>query len=320
MLSIRTNNSAVTPAPYAAGSSSASAPGPRVSIGLPVYNGQRYLRNAIESILAQTLTDFELIICDNASTDQTQAICSAFAARDGRVRYYRNEKNLGAAPNFNKAFELATGKYFKWAAHDDMYAPDYLAACVAVLDGDPSAVLCHAKTIVIDENGDVIPAAPIGGENPRYIEVPRRLDSKQPHERFHDLLLSTRMCYEIFGLMRTESVARTPLHGSFYGSDKVMLSSLALAGRFVEVAQPLFYRRHHQQNSGAIKSVRARESWMNTQRKGKLMFPRLHCLAGYCRSLLGARLSPGERMRCAAVVGRYIAQPSRWVKAAREPW
>src|SRR4051812_17741515 len=71
-------------------------PAPRVSIGLPVYNGGRYVRAAIESLLSQTFTDFELIICDNASSDQTQSICTAFAARDPRVRYHRNATNIGA--------------------------------------------------------------------------------------------------------------------------------------------------------------------------------------------------------------------------------
>src|SRR3954470_1068595 len=93
---------------------------PRVSIGLPVYNGQRFLAPAVSSLLAQTFADFELVICDNASTDDTEAICRRFAERDPRVRYHRNEQNVGAAPNFNRALALSTGQYFKWAAHDDL--------------------------------------------------------------------------------------------------------------------------------------------------------------------------------------------------------
>ena len=128
------------------------------------------------------------------------------------------------------------------------------------------------------------------------------------------------MCYEIFGLIRSDAVARTPLHGSFYGSDKVLLSSLALGGRFVEVPKPLFQRRHHQENSGAIKSTRARELWMNTQRRGKFMFPRLHCFAGYCRSVMRGKLRPSDRMKCGAVVARYLIQPSRWWAAVTDSW
>src|ERR1700737_2789384 len=92
---------------------------PRVSIGLPVYNGERYLRFAIDSLLEQDYINFELIISDNASTDATQAICQEFADKDPRVRYYRNQTNLGASGNYDRVFELARGDLFKWAAHDD---------------------------------------------------------------------------------------------------------------------------------------------------------------------------------------------------------
>ena len=113
---------------------------PKVSLGLPVYNGENFIAQAIESILAQTFTDFELIITDNGSTDRTPKICEAYAARDRRVAYSRNPENLGAAPNFNRAFALSSGRYFKWVAHDDLIAPEFLARCVKVLDNDPSVV------------------------------------------------------------------------------------------------------------------------------------------------------------------------------------
>ena len=93
---------------------------PRVSIGLPVYNGQEFLEETLHSILNQTFNDFELIICDNASTDRTAEICRSFAKRDRRIRYYRNEINLGAAKNFNGVFFLARGEYLKWSDNDDL--------------------------------------------------------------------------------------------------------------------------------------------------------------------------------------------------------
>src|SRR3954470_23138397 len=107
---------------------------PRVTIGLPVYNGARYLAEAIESVLAQTFTDFELVISDNASTDATAAIALQYAARDPRVRYSRNRENIGSARNFGRAFELATGEFFKWMASDDLISPEFLENCVAALD------------------------------------------------------------------------------------------------------------------------------------------------------------------------------------------
>jgi glycosyltransferase involved in cell wall biosynthesis len=123
----------------------------KVSIGLPVFNGENYLEAAVDSILAQTFKDFELIISDNASTDRTQEICQRYCGRDSRVRYFRSEQNHGAAWNFNRVFELASGEYFKWAAHDDMIAPDFLQKCVAVLDEDPTVVLCHSQVQFINE-------------------------------------------------------------------------------------------------------------------------------------------------------------------------
>ncbi|MDQ3247643.1 MAG: glycosyltransferase, partial [Chloroflexota bacterium] len=155
---------------------------PRVTIGLPVYNGENYLTTALDAILAQTYTDFTLVISDNASTDRTQAICLAYAAADKRIRYMRNAVNWGAAPNFSRVCELATGEYFMWAAHDDIMAPDLLARCVEVLDQDATVVLCHAQIKIIDAQGEVITA---------YDDALKlhRIGSQQPHQRFRDLIM-----------------------------------------------------------------------------------------------------------------------------------
>lgn len=129
---------------------------PKVSVGLPVYNGERYLPKAIESILAQTYGNLELIISDNASTERTQEICRHYAERDARVRYYRRPVNVGAAPNFNRVFALAeASKYFKWAAHDDWIAPKYLEECVKALEEDPDAVLCQSLVGIMDADGQL---------------------------------------------------------------------------------------------------------------------------------------------------------------------
>jgi glycosyltransferase involved in cell wall biosynthesis len=117
---------------------------PRVSIGLPVYNGERFLKDALDSILSQTYRDFELIISDNASSDHTEEICRRYAARDERVRYYRYDNNVGAARNFNRVFQLSRGEYFKWAAHDDICSPGFLQRCVKILDSDTAVVVCFS--------------------------------------------------------------------------------------------------------------------------------------------------------------------------------
>src|SRR6266567_4421323 len=129
---------------------------PLLSIGLFVYNGERFLEETLDSILSQTFTDFELIISDNASTDRTGEISEAYVRRDSRIRYYRGEKNMGAGWNVRRVYELATGKYFKWAAADDILEPDFLRRCVEALESNPGCVLAYAKTRVVDENRNFI--------------------------------------------------------------------------------------------------------------------------------------------------------------------
>ena len=210
---------------------------PRLSIGLPVFNGEKYLKEAINSILGQTYSDFEFVISDNASTDRTQQICQEYAAKDLRIRYYRNEKNVGAPKNFNRVFELSSGEYFKWAAYDDVYAPEFLQKCVNVLDDDSSVVLCHSKTSRIDENGLLL-----GNYDNRTLE---RISSWKPHERFGDLITMRNTCWTIFGVVRASSFRKTPLHGSYIGADRNLLAEIGLMGRIIEIPEHLFFRRDH---------------------------------------------------------------------------
>ena len=130
---------------------------PKLSIGIPVFNGQEFLPELLDSLLRQTFADFEIVICDNASIDRTQDICREYARRDSRVRYTCNERNLGASPNHNRVFELSTAPFFKWAAHDDLYHNDYLEVCVRLLDENPDVVLAHTGTAFIDEAGELLP-------------------------------------------------------------------------------------------------------------------------------------------------------------------
>ena len=127
---------------------------PKISIGLPVYNGANFLRPALDSILQQDYTDFELIISDNASTDETSQICQQYAADDRRIRFIRCESNIGAAGNFRKVFDLARSDYFKWATHDDIHLPGFLSRCVEVLgQSPPSVVLVAPRAELIDGEG-----------------------------------------------------------------------------------------------------------------------------------------------------------------------
>jgi glycosyltransferase involved in cell wall biosynthesis len=207
-----------------------------VSIGLPVYNGEKYLEDALISILNQTYTNFELIISDNCSADNTQSICQKYVTLDKRIRYYRNDRNLGAPLNYNRTVQLSKGKYFKWASHDDLLAPEFLRKCIKILDNDPSIVLCHCKTARINEQGEIV------GNYDHHM----RIDSIKMEERFRDLIsVKHNPCWPIFGVMRSEILKRTPMHGSYPGADGNLLAEIALYGRIFEVPEYLFLRRDH---------------------------------------------------------------------------
>jgi len=193
---------------------------PRITVGLPTYNGERYLGAAIRSILDQDFGDFELIVADNASTDATSTIIREFAGRDARVRHLPSELNRGAAWNFNRVVDVARGEYFKWMADDDTYEPGFLGRCVEVLDNSPDVVLCYTQAVEIDADGGVI-------EQRGPTNVADRADVAQ---RYRAILRDEVYCYAVFGVIRTGVLRSTGLIGPFTQSDRVLLAELALHG------------------------------------------------------------------------------------------
>ncbi len=177
-----------------------------------------------------------MIISDNASTDRTQEICQAYAARDPRVRYFLNERNLGAGPNYDLCFERARSKYFKWAAHDDVIAPDFLEKTKAKLEDNPDAVVCCTGVTEIGPDNQVIRV---------YNSDRPRLESQRASDRFAEMILTPHGCADFFGLFRREALIGSELHGAYGGSDRVLLAEMALRGRFVQVLEPLFFNREH---------------------------------------------------------------------------
>jgi glycosyltransferase involved in cell wall biosynthesis len=208
---------------------------PKVSIGLPVYNGQRFLEETLDSLVAQTFQDWELIISDNASTDATDEICRRYLAADSRIRYVRNAQNIGFALNANRVFALSRGPYFKLATADDLCAPDLVARCVDVLDRDPDVVLCYGKTTLIDESSKVL--GPY--EDRLDLRAPRSVD------RFRLVVGRLGRVHALQGVMRTATLRKTRLLGHYLGSDVVLVVELALHGQFHELPERLFYRRIH---------------------------------------------------------------------------
>lgn len=281
--------------------------GPHVSIGIPVFNGENFLKCALDSILSQTYTDFEVIISDNASTDKTQQICLEYAAKDSRIRYYRNKENVGATANFNRLVSLSSGKYFKWAAHDDVLAPDYLEKCVTILDNDPSIVLCHSRAARIDENGVVI-----GNYDDRTLY---RITSWKKHERFGDLISQRNSCWSIMGVMRADALKKTPLHGAYLDADRNLLAELGLIGRMYEIPEHLFFRRDHPQaytTTYHSKDVLVRDYknqlawWSGNKKRPQIMLPRWKNLLEYFRSVNRVPLKFSERLLCYREISKWL--------------
>lgn len=220
---------------------------PKVSIALPVYNGEKYMREAIESVLAQTFKDFELIICDNASTDQTEKICREYTNKDRRIRYYRNEKNLGCAKNFNRAFELSSSKYFKWIAADCTIEPEFLQRCVDLLDIDSEIILACTHNVGRIEMDDVT--------------ICRKgnfaLRSDAAHQRFRNALkrvVAKRGNAPIWAVMRSDVLRETSLLRPFIGADDCLLLQLALKGQFGQVPEFLTLLRRHPESFSDIRN------------------------------------------------------------------
>jgi glycosyltransferase involved in cell wall biosynthesis len=264
---------------------------PKISVGLPVYNGEAYLAKAIESILDQSYPDFELIISDNASTDRTEEICRDFAARDSRVRFFKNQVNIGGARNHNRVFELARGEFFKLASHDDLYPREMLKRCLEVFEkGPPSIAVVYSYFEVIDEFGNRLEVRtdPIEKKDPR------------PHLRLARLLLNIGHYSASYGLIRSE-VRRKIEQGSFAYSDRVFLAELAMLGEFREIKEALLCLRHHSERSfGAKQTSDYVRAWFNPQAAKKPQALPIEARADLevVRSVLRLPLPLGERILC----------------------
>jgi glycosyltransferase involved in cell wall biosynthesis len=274
---------------------------PRVSVGLPVFNAEKYLDQAINSILKQTYSNFELIISDNSSTDRTQDICMAYAAKDPRIRYFRNEINLGAAPNFNRVFKLSESEFFKWAPYDDLVAPDFLTRCVEILDENPKIILCYSKIKIIDEKSDYVVDYDPGPDT----------SSLKPHERFRNLVLKPEYAVQQMGLFRSEILKKTELMGSYPSSDEVFLAQVTLLGEFYELPERLYlYRRHSEQSTQG--KQRSRVLFFDTSLKDKIVLPKWLYFFACLRVIANSPIHAYEKLYCYRHMLQWIFIPSNF--------
>jgi len=295
---------------------------PTVSIGMPVYNAEELLPETLDSILAQTFEDFEVVISDNASTDSTPEICRTYARRDDRIRHERIDEGIPVTGNFNRACRLSRGRYFKWQAHDDLLEPEFLSCCVRILDEDPTTLLVATRVRPIERDGSRVPLEAEKGvfvtSYGEQIPVPPpagsdALDSLQRLERFRSVLFDIHGVTEgqyIFGLFRSNALAATPLVDGYFGADKVLLARLSLVGRFREVTEELFFRRYHPGHMGALGGT-----WLERIRLAKalapdrrfIVFPLARQVSGYFKAIHDADISTDEKIRCGAMVLEKVA-------------
>jgi glycosyltransferase involved in cell wall biosynthesis len=304
-----------------------SSEGPLVSIGMPVYNGERFVRQALKSILVQDYGNFELIISDNASTDATSKICQRYADQDTRIHYVRNETNLGACPNHKRVFEMARGDYFKWAAHDDECLPTFLSRCMSVFRGAPqSVVLVYPQSLIIDQEGRMIE------EYRASIEA----KASRPHRRLANVVSNVVLGTPLYGVMRANALRQTRLIDAFLSSDYVLFAELAMLGEIWEIPELLLRKRFHPDRSFvAHQTVQDYEAWLDPRchRRVRVLSP-CHKLAfEYVRSAWHLPLGPYQRMMCSATglyyhyrrhtgywIGRWKGRLARFVRRQRSWW
>jgi glycosyltransferase involved in cell wall biosynthesis len=282
---------------------------PPIVIGLPVYNGERFIGDAIDSILQQTYVDFQLLVSDNASTDRTPEILAGYARRDARVKVVTAEQNMGAGWNFARVLELAgSPSFFKWHAHDDVLEPTFLERCMERLSANPEASLAFSGVDIIDEDGkftedyDIV----LDTENP------------DPVVRFAELLLKWQMCFEVFGVIRMEHLRRTAGMGNYSHGDGVLLGHLGLLGPFERVPEVLFHSRKHPGQSmqqfgqeGGGNDYHAYLLWFDHTRTGKLVLPNWKIIREYQRTIWATPMDVRRRARCAWVLLRRMRWDAR---------
>ena len=280
---------------------------PRVSVGLAVFNGENMVADALRSILEQSLTDFELIISDNGSTDNTESICREFAARDPRIRYIRHSKNRGASWNQNFVINAARAPYFKLAAHDDTIKPGFLETCVETLDSHPDAVCAYTRAMLYTQrtfgSGWVI----------QKYQTRIRGDSDEAHIRFRDLIARQYWVTPIHGVIRLEALKKTHLFGDFHSADVALLIRLGMLGKMIEAPDYLFVRRFHPAQSIRLLDGDKQDyyDWWNPSKKRRVDFPTWRFLREQGAAIVAGNTGFIEKLKCVRELTNWIAQKRR---------
>lgn len=268
--------------------SSAHPVRPRVTIGMPVCNGERFLGQTLDCWLSQNYRDFQLIISDDASTDSTPAICRDYAASDSRIRYVRSELNQGAVWNFNHVFGLADTEFFAWAAQDDWWDSTFLAQCIDVLNRDPRAIGAHPRIRRIDAQSNTY-AGPFAG----YEAL-----QEDPVERFRCVMSDWLWCFAHYGVWRTKAISATKLYRPVYGPDHVFVAEAALYGKIAEVPEVLWAHRTCNLHETSREYVeRVRRGLEPHSKPGSYRFPLASLTREHVRTAVSAPFALSVRLR-----------------------
>lgn len=283
----------------------ANDPSPIITIGLPVYNSERFLAQSLESLLGQTYGDFLLIISDNASVDGTAEICQRYVKADPRVRYHRNDVNIGNPGNFNRVAALTTTPYLKWSTADDFWAPTFLERALAVMERDPQVVLCYPQAVFVDADGG----------NPRDYDDVLNVVQDDPVDRFTGLVDNIQKAHQHLGVVRMSALRRTHLLARHVSSDINLLAELSLYGKFHELPERLFFRRFHKDSGSwrrgeATLDAKAHDArtYYASGRSGRVRFPKLRARRCFFAAVASSPLPPRSKLR----LYWYLVRRMRW--------
>jgi glycosyltransferase involved in cell wall biosynthesis len=292
---------------------------PKVSIGFPVYNAEARIERALDSLLGQDFKNFELVISDNASTDGTKSICERYAQQDKRIRYFRNESNIGVNPNHDRVFELSKGKYFAWFADDIEYLSGMLSRCVQAIETAPASV------VMIYPRCEMIRDGKITVDD----DVSIQSSDPQPYKRLETVIRHVVMVNQFYGLVKREALAKTRLNGLYASSDFVLLAELAMLGEIWEFPEKLIRRRidSNRGTAAVFRDGQAWKVWSGAVDQGlinRYLSNRERLAIEYLRGAWHVPIKPMDKLKCLMrILPVYYARTSpkaRFVLKLLNPW
>jgi glycosyltransferase involved in cell wall biosynthesis len=269
---------------------------PKLSIGMPVYNGEPWIGWSLQSVLDQTYRDFELLVSDNASDDNTADICTDFAAQDSRIKYSRNAHNIGVFRNFDLVFERSSGKYFKWWTVGDLYANSYFQKCVEILDSRPDVALVNSKTVLFSTSV----------ESGFDYEESLELIDEDPCRRFCQYLARSQLNTSLHGVIRSDLLRQTSLNQAYASSDIAMIADLSLRGKFVEIPERLYFRREQNETSTAEMSPQDLKEFFSNELSDVMRNQSIKLESGLFRAISCAPVPFRKKMRLWSFIVKRI--------------